>query len=70
MGIFNAMVEALVIFKIVFDLLLEVGMLLYRGAVTLVQLIIAAIKHMVDKQGSPQAYIQETEHDDDMEETV
>ena len=49
--IFNAMVEALVIFKIIFDLMLEIGMLLYRGAVALVQLIISAIKHAGNKKG-------------------
>lgn len=71
MGIFNAMVEALVIFKILFDLMLEIGMLLYRGAVALIQLIIAAIKHMIDKQGTAQAPVQETINDDNnMEETV
>lgn len=48
--IFNAMVEALVIFKILFDLLLEIGTLLYRGAVALVQLIIAAIKYTGNKK--------------------
>lgn len=71
MGIFNAMVEALVIFKILFDLMLEIGMLLYRGAVALIQLIIAAIKHMIDKQGTAQDPVQETINDDNnMEETV
>lgn len=71
MGIFNAMVEALVIFKILFDLMLEIGMLLYRGAVALIQLIIAAINHMIDKQGAAQAPVQETINDDNnMEETL
>ncbi len=71
MGIFNAMVEALVIFKIVFDLMVEIGMLLYRGTVALVRMIIAAIKqYMADKQESPQVSIRETVNDDDMEETI
>ena len=71
MGIFNAMVEALVIFKIVFDLMVEIGMLLYRGTVALVRMIIAAIKqYMADKQESPQVSIRETVNDEDMEETI
>jgi len=48
--IFNAMVEALVLFKILFDLMLEIGMLLYRGAIAIAQLIIAAIKHMIENR--------------------
>lgn len=50
MGIFNVMMEALVIFKIVFDLMLEIGKLLYRGVVALVQLIIAAINKTDDRE--------------------
>lgn len=68
--IFNAMVEALVIFKIVFDLMLEIGMLLYRGAVALVRMIIAAIKQLADNKGSAPAHEQETTADDNTEETV
>ena len=71
MGIFNAMVEALVIFKILFDLMLEIGMLLYRGVVALIQLIIATVRHMADKQGCSQDSVQEVVSNDiNMEETV
>lgn len=70
MGIFNAMVEALVIFKILFDLALEIGKLLYRGAVALVQLIIAAVKHMMNSRESEQVSVQEPVNDDNMEETI
>ena len=65
--IFNAMVEALVIFKILFDLMLEIGKLLYRGAVALVQLIIVAVKNLLEKQETYPASAQEPENADNME---
>ena len=41
---FEAMLEALVFFKIIFDLVLEVGMLLWRAIVALIQLFILMVK--------------------------
>lgn len=43
--IFNAMIEALVIFKILFDIALEIGKLLWNAVVALVSLICKAISN-------------------------